>query len=51
MTTTDSTEKQLDHPMPERARKAPPSSGGPPSTDAQVKMVSALLRERFALGR
>jgi hypothetical protein len=50
MTTTDNTEKQLDHPMPEGARKAPPS-GGPPSTDAQVKKVRALLRERFALGR
>jgi len=30
MTTTDNTEKQLDHPMPEGARKAPPS-GGPMS--------------------
>ena len=50
MTTIDYTEKQLDHPMPEGAGKAPPS-GGPPSMDAQVERVLALLRDRFALGR
>jgi hypothetical protein len=50
MTTTDNTQKQLDHPMPKGASKAPPS-GGPPSTDAQLQMVLALLRARFALGR
>jgi len=43
MTTTANTEKQLDHPLPEGARKVPPS-GGPPSADAQVKRVRALLR-------
>ena len=48
MTTTDNTEKQPDYPMPEGARKAPPS-GGSPSPDAQVKRVLALLHERFAL--
>nr|WP_325501877.1 hypothetical protein [Mycobacterium sp.] len=50
MTTTANAEKQLDHPLPEGARKAPPS-GGPPSADAQLKRVRALLRNRFALGR
>jgi hypothetical protein len=50
MTTTANTEKQFDHLLPEGARKAPPS-GGSPCTDAQVKEVLALLRDRFALGR
>ena len=50
MTTTENTEKQLDHPIPEEARKAPPS-GGPPSTDAEVKSMLAHLHERFSLGR
>ena len=50
MTTTANTEKQLDHLLSEGARTAPPS-GGSPCTDAQVKEVLALLRDRFALGR
>ena len=43
MTTNDNTEKQLDHPMPKGARKAPPS-GGPLHGCAHEKGAGAPAR-------
>lgn len=47
MTTTDRADKP-DDPMPEQPSNTPPSG---PSVMDNVKAVSALLRERFGLGR